>query len=548
MDENGKVHRNCANAENPYHECGAYCLEKIANGKGYKEKDKKILDNRYSIKEVVHNKRTNGGSRAQPNCPKASNPYHECNENCIQNTSKAATLGVGKEPDNRYSMKEVVRNKRTNDGSRAQPNCPKASNPYHECNENCIQNTSKASTLGAGKESDNRNGTKQGELIRKKNDKGRVRQNCGKASNPYHECDENCLKSTETKTESGSRFVDASRSFDRKKKGSESHKNSPRALEIAPALDAIHHGDPKSLQSHLYREKMEEENGESFSSSEQYAEEIYSRDQSSDKAQIQYSQPLPMPGKIMSPGDTPAKYKAKEVLNSPKKSSDANSEDAKEDATSSTFSFSGIIQALEDSDQEEDVKSVISDSCVSVGKYHVKASISLTLQSIFDKHGDIAANCQLESASMRAYYLECLCAVIQELHSTSFKQLTRVKVKEIFAVLKDVESANIDVSWLRAPLNEISEAVDLVSQLQTFEAKKVKYESSAESVKKELESRMENLAQKEKEAADAQELVAKTKARFDDMEREYSQLDQTLSSIASITEKFSGKSLANELL
>ncbi|KAE8659448.1 GCIP-interacting family protein isoform 1 [Hibiscus syriacus] len=148
---------------------------------------------------------------------------------------------------------------------------------------------------------------------------------------------------------------------------------------------------------------------------------------------------------------------------------------------------------------------------------------------------ETAANCRLESASMRAYYLECLCAVIQDLQFTSFKQLTKAKIKEIFAVLKDVESANIDVSWLRVPLNEISEAFDLVSQLQTFEAKKVKYESSLESVKKELESRMENLAEKEKEAAGAQELVAKTKAQLDDMENEYSQLDKAHSSIASIT-------------
>ncbi|XP_039053735.1 uncharacterized protein LOC120195869 [Hibiscus syriacus] len=292
---------------------------------------------------------------------------------------------------------------------------------------------------------------------------------------------------------------------------------------------------------------MEEENGESSSSSERHSEAIYSQDQSSDKAQIQYSQPLPISGKITSPGDAPAKYEAKKVLNSAKVSSDANTEDAKEDATSSTFSFSGIIRALADGDQE-DVKSVISDSCVSVGKYHVKESLSSTLQSILDKHGDIAANCQLESASMRAYYLECLCAVVQDLQFTSFKQLTKAKIKEMFAVLKDVESAKIDVSWLRGPLNEISEAVDLVSQPQTFEAKKAKYESSLESIKKELESQMENLAEKEKEAADAQEQVAKTKAHLADMENEYSQLDKTLSSIATITEKFRGKSLTSEFL
>nr|KJB47624.1 hypothetical protein B456_008G036800 [Gossypium raimondii] len=395
---------------------------------------------------------------------------------------------------------------------------------------------------------DNHNGIKQSELRKKKGGEGRVHQNCRKASNPYHECDENCFnRITEAKKESGSKFIDDSRSFDRKKKGSESQPKSPRALEITPALGAIYHGDPNSLESHLYREKLEAENAESFSSFEQHPEEICSQEQSFDKAQIQYSQPLPMSGKIMSPGDTATKFKGEKIQISPKVSSDASTEDGREDVTSSAFSFTGITQALEESDKEDN-KSIISESCVSVGKYRVKESISSTLQSIFDKYGDIAANCQLESSSMRAYYLECLCAVVQELQSTPFNELTKSKVKEIFAVLKDVESANIDVSWLRALLNEISEAINLASQRQTFEAKKVKYESSLESVKNELESRMENLSQKEKEAADAREKVAEIKARLDDMEHECSQLDKTISSIASINEKFQGKSLVDELL
>ena len=45
MDENGRVHPACANAANPYHECGVYCLEKIAEGKGRNEKEKKKLGN-----------------------------------------------------------------------------------------------------------------------------------------------------------------------------------------------------------------------------------------------------------------------------------------------------------------------------------------------------------------------------------------------------------------------------------------------------------------------------------------------------------------------
>ena len=49
MDESGRVHPRCANAANPYHECGVYCLEKVAEGKGRKEKDKKKLGNQSSF-------------------------------------------------------------------------------------------------------------------------------------------------------------------------------------------------------------------------------------------------------------------------------------------------------------------------------------------------------------------------------------------------------------------------------------------------------------------------------------------------------------------
>ncbi|KAK2665603.1 hypothetical protein Ddye_004177 [Dipteronia dyeriana] len=98
---------------------------------------------------------------------------------------------------------------------------------------------------------------------------------------------------------------------------------------------------------------------------------------------------------------------------------------------------------------------------------------SSMLQSIFDEYGDIAANCRLESVSTRAYYLECLCSVVQELQSTSLMQMTKAKVKEMLAVLKDVETAQIDVDWLRDILSEVSEAIDVVTQHQTIEAAKV---------------------------------------------------------------------------
>mgnify|MGYP000971921801 CR=1 FL=1 len=123
-----------------------------------------------------------------------------------------------------------------------------------------------------------------------------------------------------------------------------------------------------------------------------------------------------------------------------------------------SFSFSGIADALEGSDDEE-AHSVISDSCVSVGKYHVKESLASILQSIFDKYGDIAASCHLESNAIRSNYLECVCFVVKELQSTSVMQLTKSKVNDLSAILKDVDTSQIDISWLQgiiksSPLNE----------------------------------------------------------------------------------------------
>lgn len=214
---------------------------------------------------------------------------------------------------------------------------------------------------------------------------------------------------------------------------------------------------------------------------------------------------------------------------------------------SMNFTFSGISRASEESDEEE-AQSVISDSCVSVGKYHVKANAAPILQLIFEKYGDIAAGSRLESASMRANYLECICLVVQELQSTSFKELTKSKVKEMLAVLKDVESAQIDVSWLCGLFNELTEVMELNSQHQAAEVAKANCDHVLESTRKELETMLEDLAQKEKAVADAKAQIAETRTRLGKLELESSQLGDTVSSIWSRVEKFHSKPLADEIL
>ncbi|GLT42939.1 hypothetical protein SLA2020_169160 [Shorea laevis] len=376
----------------------------------------------------------------------------------------------------------------------------------------------------------------------------RVHPGCVNATNPYHECGANCLEkiargeTRKDKKKLGSKILEVSRSFGKKKKGSYSEPTTPRALNNFPV-------DTKSPRSHFSMKKVELENGGSFSSSEQHSEETYSRNQSLDKGLVQSSQLVPASENIMPASATATRVKeAEKIQASSQAGPDQNVENGRDGTNSSTFSFSGIVRAPEGSDDEEEVQSVISDSCVSVGKYLVRSSVSSTLRSILNKYGDIAAHCQLESASIRAYYLECLCSVVQELRSTSFQQLTKAKLKEMLAVLKDVESSQIDVTWLRSILNEFLEAIELVTRRQTIETTKSNHGRSLESARKELGSQLEDLAQKEKEAADARARVAEIESRLRVLELECSQMDETISSIKSTVEKFNGKSLVDELL
>lgn len=194
------------------------------------------------------------------------------------------------------------------------------------------------------------------------------------------------------------------------------------------------------------------------------------------------------------------------------------------------------------------VQSVLSESRVPVGRYCVKSSISSILKAILEKYGDIAENCKLESIAMRSYYLECVCFVVQELQSTSFMNLTKSKVKETLAIVKDLESARIEVGWLRAILDDISEVAEFFSQHQTVRAAKVKSDQALKSARRELGLQAQALAQKEQEVLKLKARVAETEERLRKLETEASQLDGTVSSLNLQVEKFHFKSSLQELL
>ncbi|OIW06790.1 hypothetical protein TanjilG_11515 [Lupinus angustifolius] len=195
----------------------------------------------------------------------------------------------------------------------------------------------------------------------------------------------------------------------------------------------------------------------------------------------------------------------------------------------------------------EETKSVVSESRVPVGRYHVKESFASILLSIFDKHGDIGASCHLESVVMRSYYIECVCFVVQELQSTSIVHLTESKVKEMLAILKDVESAELNVAWLRSILDEIADNMDFINQHGAAEVANANSDREMELLRKELESELETLAEKELEVTDTKTRIEEINKHLIKLELKKSYLDKNMLYIKSKVNNFDIKSMLDEL-
>ncbi|GJS78060.1 phospholipase-like protein [Tanacetum coccineum] len=90
-------------------------------------------------------------------------------------------------------------------------------------------------------------------------------------------------------------------------------------------------------------------------------------------------------------------------------------------------------------------------SVICVHGYKVKESVAPVLESIFKKYGDIAENCSFKTDSIRASFLEFVCDVVKQIQTNELI-VTR---EEIECKVSDAEAANINVSWLRAHLEDM---------------------------------------------------------------------------------------------
>ncbi|CAE6150351.1 unnamed protein product [Arabidopsis arenosa] len=192
---------------------------------------------------------------------------------------------------------------------------------------------------------------------------------------------------------------------------------------------------------------------------------------------------------------------------------------------------------------KEENQSMISEAYVSVANYRVRQSVSETLQAIIDKHGDIAASSKLQAMATRSYYLESLAAVVMELKKTVLRDLTKTRVAEMAAVVKDMESVKINVSWLKTAVAELAEAVEYFGQYDTAKVEKEVCERDLTAKKGEMEEMTAELVKREKEIKECREKVTVVAGRLGQLEMKGSKLNKNLDLFQSKVHKFQGEAV-----
>lgn len=417
----------------------------------------------------------------------------------------------------------------------------------------------------------------------------RVHPDCVNASNPFHRCVEECYikiatsKARKSKSFSGYNVGNDSYQGSKKKTTRGMSFNNKQPVD-APEKASVHTVPVASARSSISKltspkratsPKRELESEIPLSSSVPVSREIHAEEDfifNKEKlrtARLTRDAGNATPALVPSP-DRPVKVSGSSVTEitslEPPKEKENNQRHISPEAVSSIpvngaeegtqhigLQDHSLSSGISDPDRpsenncQEEVHSVALDSRVSVGKYHVKESVSSTLRAIFDKYGDIAESCRMESIAMRSYCLECVCLVVHDLRSSSTAQLPDSKLQEMSAVLKDLESSQIKVDWLRHVVESLSKYRELTTQQDGVKVEKAKCDLVFETTKKKLKHHLEDLAEKERAAAVAKAEVVETQDRIRQIELESSKLEESIASLQSQIESHGISSMLDEL-
>ncbi|XP_078173136.1 uncharacterized protein LOC144566985 isoform X17 [Carex rostrata] len=192
-----KVDPRCPNASNPYHMCTDHCLTKMREIKrddapkspfSFRSRHSRSSSSAGSSRE---------GVKVDPRCPNSSNPYHECTDNCRSKFGQTDREEGTKYPfpiiPHGSPTSSAASSRKLGDSGKVDPRCVNASNPYHECSDNCFKKLQEGHHTVPNTPDSSTSRKSKGKVQSVERREG-VQPDCVNASNPYHKCNNYCFE------------------------------------------------------------------------------------------------------------------------------------------------------------------------------------------------------------------------------------------------------------------------------------------------------------------------------------------------------------------
>ncbi|XP_021757475.1 uncharacterized protein LOC110722513 [Chenopodium quinoa] len=99
-------------------------------------------------------------------------------------------------------------------------------------------------------------------------------------------------------------------------------------------------------------------------------------------------------------------------------------------------------------------------------KHLLVESVDL-LTSVLGKYGDIGDNCSIGSPTIRSFYMQNICDIVEKLkNSNCISLITKSEAEKLLVFLKDAENVCFNVGWLKRRINEIYEGKQAFAMLK----------------------------------------------------------------------------------
>ncbi|KAK2990436.1 hypothetical protein RJ640_011184 [Escallonia rubra] len=233
--------------------------------------------------------------------------------------------------------------------------------------------------------------------------------------------------------------------------------------------------------------------------------------------------------------------RAEETANNP-------SQNNKQTSQISSFNITEFAAMLGDDSDADEVASAADSALVTVNGYRVKIEMAPLLRSIFLKRGDIARASIFQSPTARSNALEMLCGIYQKLENAEFKYVTLVELESMLGVVQDLESARLEVWWLRERLDEVCKALRLFKGYPNLKVALASNCQDIERKKKELDIKGQAIERKKKELEVLEETFRISSKELTAMVAESEKMKETVSDTRTMIKRLYQGRLVDGLL